>query len=164
MSQAEDFLKKHLRSQEQKRQTNPGSSAGGLENLNVNAYPSQAPRQRKVGMWEANKRFWTTWTFEGRASRSEYWFAFLAQFLLAVPFILAYTTGSELLEIPYLIFGLLSVFPRLALDVRRLHDIGKSGWWIFLNFSTFGGLILFIWALMPSEPHPNQYGDVPNVV
>ena len=47
-------------------------------------------------------------------------------------------------------------------SVRRLHDIGKSGWYMFLSLiPLIGGLILLIWSLMDSEPGENQYGKNP---
>ncbi len=48
----------------------------------------------------------------------------------------------------------------LALDTRRLHDIGLSGWWCILSFLPFGSLVLFILFLRPSKPD-NKYGLQP---
>lgn len=71
-------------------------------------------------------------TFSGRASRSEYWWFYLFTYLISV-------TGSVLtglLPLFGLFFGLIIlalVVPTLSVTVRRLHDTGKSGWWILLT-------------------------------
>jgi uncharacterized membrane protein YhaH (DUF805 family) len=49
--------------------------------------------------------------------------------------------------------------PSLSVTVRRLHDIGKSGWWYFIAFlPLIGGIILFVFTLLDSEPYANQWG------
>ena len=49
--------------------------------------------------------------------------------------------------------------PSLAITIRRLHDIGKSGWWYFIAFVPIvGGIILFVFTLLDSEPYANQWG------
>ena len=63
-----------------------------------------------------------------------------------------------------LFYGIASLaffIPSLCLQVRRLHDLGYSGWLWWLNFVPVGGLVLFIFFLLPSEPRPNRYGPVP---
>ncbi len=60
------------------------------------------------------------------------------------------------------VYGLAILVPALALLLRRLHDIGKSGWWIFINFVPFVGPILFfIFLIRDSQPGPNKYGPNP---
>ena len=44
---------------------------------------------------------------------------------------------------------------------RRLHDVGKSGWWTLLAFTIIGIIPLFIWSVSEGEEHVNQYGEVP---
>lgn len=57
------------------------------------------------------------------------------------------------------------LLPNLGLVVRRLHDIGKSGWWIFINFIPLvGSIILLVWWCKDSQMQPNVYGPVPNMV
>ena len=52
--------------------------------------------------------------------------------------------------------------PELAVSVRRLHDIGKSGWWLLLWFVPFiGPIVLLIFTLLDSEAGDNQYGPYP---
>lgn len=99
--------------------------------------------------------------FEGRASRSQYWwyvlFTALLGFLIGIIFG-EETTGNIIQGI--VTFALL--LPGLGLAVRRLHDIGKSGWWIFLAFIPLvGAIILIVWFCQNSQMFPNQYGEVP---
>jgi len=65
------------------------------------------------------------------------------------------------LWIPYFLFALASLIPGLACCVRRLHDIGKSGWWVLIGFIPLVGLVLLVFTLMDSQPGPNQYGPNP---
>nr|DAT11593.1 MAG TPA: Protein of unknown function (DUF805) [Caudoviricetes sp.] len=102
-------------------------------------------------------------TFSGRATRSEYWWfvLFLYATILCVV-LLGVATG---IDKPFLaligIFVALSFIPIVALRVRRLHDIGKSGWWIFLGFVPYiGEIILFIFSVMGSDGE-NEYGPDP---
>lgn len=63
------------------------------------------------------------------------------------------------------VFSLALLLPNLGLAVRRLHDIGKSGWWLFLAFiPVVGIIILIIWWCKDSQMEPNEYGPVPNMV
>lgn len=95
--------------------------------------------------------------FEGRASRSEYWWWALFMLLLAVA--LALVAGETAANLVFL--GLL--LPSLAVGARRLHDIGKSGWWLLVNFIPLIGMILLIfWAVQPSEGD-NAYGPAPSL-
>ena len=51
--------------------------------------------------------------------------------------------------------------PSTCLMIRRLHDVGRSGWFMFISFIPIGGFILLLHLLMPSEG-ANQYGPAPN--
>lgn len=60
------------------------------------------------------------------------------------------------------VYELGSLIPILALTVRRLHDTGRSGWWLLLVFvPVVGGLILLIMYMLPSTPGPNRFGMGP---
>lgn len=101
--------------------------------------------------------------FSGRARRSEYWYFIL--FNMIAPAILsglAAATGSTIFNILSGIYGLAVLIPGLAVTVRRLHDIGKSGWWILLGLiPCIGEIILLIWTVKDSDPGENQYGPNP---
>ena len=99
--------------------------------------------------------------FEGRASRSQYWWYVLFTALLG--FLIGIIFGEE--TTGNIIQGIVTralLRPGLGLAVRRLHDIGKSGWWIFLAFIPLvGAIILIVWFCQNSQMFPNQYGEVP---
>jgi uncharacterized membrane protein YhaH (DUF805 family) len=60
---------------------------------------------------------------------------------------------------------LASFIPSIALGVRRLHDIGYSGWWLLIGFVPFvGGILLLVFALMDSQPGTNRYGPNPKEI
>ena len=99
--------------------------------------------------------------FDGRAQRMEYWMFFLINF-----FVLC---GIGLLE--YLIltggiigtlYGLAVLIPSIAVSIRRLHDTGRSGWWILLSLiPLLGALVLLIFYCIDGEPGENAYGPDP---
>jgi len=93
-------------------------------------------------------------TFSGRASRPEFWWFFLFQLLvmMAVSMVSEKLTGLVNL-------GLL--LPSLAVGARRLHDIGKSGWWQLLMISGIGFLVLVYWWVQPTAGDVSRYGSSP---
>lgn len=103
-------------------------------------------------------------TFSGRARRQEYWM-FLLFHIIAV-FILT-AVDMAIFGMPallYFVYLLGTLIPSLALSVRRLHDVGKSGWWLLLSFVPFGSLVLLFWAVSDSKPGDNAYGPNPKGV
>ena len=110
--------------------------------------------------------------FSGRARRKEYWMFTLFHFIII--FVLAFATafmsgGLESNEEPSIvmvvilvIYVLATLIPSIALSVRRLHDIGKSGWMYLITFIPYiGGFILLIFACMEGESRPNKWGPNP---
>ena len=102
--------------------------------------------------------------FQGRARRSAYWFwvlfVFAASIVASILDIMIF--GSESYTPLSTLFGLAVFLPGLAVAVRRLHDIGRTGWWILLYFVPIvGWIILIIWHCQPGEPGTNQYGPNP---
>ena len=57
------------------------------------------------------------------------------------------------------VFSLATVVPSISVSVRRLHDIDKSGWWLFLAFTVIGILVLIYWACAASDESENRYGS-----
>ena len=107
--------------------------------------------------------------FSGRASRSEFWWFYL--FSCIVSWIVSLVVGIvsdwniNSLNIGSWIVILALLLPSLGLSVRRLHDIGKSGWWWFISFIPLvGAIILLVWWCKDSQMEPNEYGPVPNLV
>lgn len=110
--------------------------------------------------------------FSGRARRKEYWMFFLVNFLfsllaMAIDNLLGTTMYLRGMELPYgffyIVYGLFVLLPNLAVVVRRLHDTGKSGWYLLLSFIPIVGMILIIFLLMDSEPETNKWGPNPKL-
>lgn len=105
--------------------------------------------------------------FTGRARRSEYWYFVLFNFIVSILIGLSLGVIAGLLNVPALVYlaylWSLAVFiPSLAVSVRRLHDIGRSGWWLLLSLIPLvGAIILIIWYCTDSQPGANQYGPNP---
>lgn len=100
--------------------------------------------------------------FSGRACLSEYWMFVLINLLigllLAVP---EFVMGREA-SILSSIYSLIVFIPSLAVFVRRLHDVGKSGWMFFVSFIPVVGIIwLLILLCTDSQEGSNEYGDNP---
>ena len=91
-------------------------------------------------------------TFSGRASRFEFWWFFLFQ-------ILALIVSGMLGDVAYSILALLLLLPALAVGTRRLHDVGRSGWWQLLTITGIGYLVLLYWFVQPSQAEANGYGE-----
>ena len=93
-------------------------------------------------------------TFSGRASQSEFWWFFLFQVLASV-------AASMLSEKLSGLVSLALLLPALAVGARRLHDIGKSGWWQLLMISGIGLLVLIYWWVQPTADDVSNYGSSP---
>lgn len=62
------------------------------------------------------------------------------------------------------IVSLALFLPSLGVAVRRLHDIGRSGWWILIGLIPLvGAILLLIWFCKDSQMESNEYGEVPNM-
>ena len=97
--------------------------------------------------------------FSGRARRSEFWYWALFVFLVdIVTNIVDRGVGNMALGS---LVGLALFLPGLAVTIRRLHDTGRSGWWVLLVFAiVIGWIFLIIWYCEDSGPD-NQYGPNP---
>ena len=97
--------------------------------------------------------------FEGRADRKEFWYFVLANFCISIMIGiidgLIFGTGHAYLGSLY---SLAVLLPNLGVSVRRLHDIGKSGWWLLLSLiPVIGTIVLLVWACKPSVDEGHQY-------
>lgn len=102
--------------------------------------------------------------FEGRASRPEFWWFFLFNFIVCVIFALLTPLAPTVLTVISGIYSLAVLFPGLGLFVRRMHDINKSGWNIlFALIPLVGAIILIIFLVKPGNAAENKYGPVPEV-
>lgn len=92
--------------------------------------------------------------FSGRASRSEYWWFYLATLLISYGALILYPAAA-------MIASLVFILPSLATAVRRFHDIGKSGWYLLVGLiPIIGFFIVLYWLVQPSEK-ANAYGKGP---
>lgn len=99
-------------------------------------------------------------TFSGRARRSEYWWFFLFDVIVSVVMFAVDTAIKT--PIPGLIVSLALLLPALAVTVRRLHDTGRSGWFILIGIIPIvGSIVLIVFACQDSQPGENQYGPSP---
>lgn len=92
-------------------------------------------------------------TFSGRARRSEYWYFTL--FSTIISFALLFLDGGLGTAALNPLYSLVVLVPTIAAAVRRMHDVGKSGWFILIPIYN---LIL---AVTDSEPETNEYGPNP---
>ncbi len=104
--------------------------------------------------------------FEGRARRSEYWWFYLGYSIVTAilsGLARALGTGGAATAVGIIsgIVGLACLVPSIAVTTRRLHDTGRSGWWQLLYLTCIGGIVVFIFTLMDSQPGDNQYGPNP---
>lgn len=106
--------------------------------------------------------------FGGRARRREYWIFNIVNALITLG--LSFASQIALAgDNPTFFWGVLSIFfglaiflPSLAVLVRRLHDTGRSGWWMFISFVPFiGSIWLLVLTLQDSQPGENAYGPNP---
>ena len=114
--------------------------------------------------------------FSDRASRSEYWWyiLFLLLVMYAVSVLLGFGYGltasvnasnhdvrsqpGYLLGLAFDVFILMTT---LAAGARRLHDTGRSGWWLLLHLTVIGSFLLVFWWCLPGMKGANAYGPDP---
>ena len=98
--------------------------------------------------------------FSGRAIRSEYWFWVLFTSIgVVLGEIIDGVLGTTLI---YPIFGLVTILPSIAVGVRRLHDLDRSGWWLLLSFIPLvGAIVLIIWFCGRGTAGSNRFGPDP---
>lgn len=106
-------------------------------------------------------------TFSGRAQRAEYWYFMLFYILILMGLFIIdlmigasnEDTGAGLLST---LFTLGMVIPSIAVGVRRLHDTGRSGWWLLLAFiPLIGSIVLLVFTVQDGSPNDNAFGPNP---
>lgn len=128
-------------------------------------------------------------TFQGRASRSEFWwwylFTAIVSAILAIPYYigLAQSASTAVVDpktgeivagslsglaifglVLVVIWSLAIIIPTIAVAARRLHDTDRTAWWLLLYFlacCAIGPIILIIFWVMPSTMGPNRFGEGP---
>lgn len=100
--------------------------------------------------------------FTGRSRRSEYWNFVLVQFLIGVVCnIIAFTISQSLGTGLSSLVSLALFVPGLAVAIRRLHDTGRSGWWLLIAFTGIGLFVLIYFMAQDSQAGGNEYGPNP---
>ncbi|MFF3407258.1 DUF805 domain-containing protein [Streptomyces sp. NPDC002742] len=102
-------------------------------------------------------------TFNGRARRQEYWMFALINVIIAVALLVvdASLLGTGVI-VP--VYELAVLLPSLAVGVRRLHDTGRSGWWMLIAFVPLvGGIVLLVFLASDSKPETSEYGPSPKL-
>lgn len=104
--------------------------------------------------------------FSGRARRKEYWMFFLISILIGfglglIDGVLGLrSTGS--IGMLGLLYNLFILLPSFAVGARRLHDLGRSGWWqLIVLIPIIGVIVLIVWYASEGESGSNAYGDDP---
>jgi uncharacterized membrane protein YhaH (DUF805 family) len=98
--------------------------------------------------------------FAGRSIRSEYWywvlFSLIASIILSIIDSIVFDRSSNG---PFeIIFSLATLIPSIAVGIRRLHDIDKSGWWVLISLTIVGIIPLIYWYCQPGTPGKNNFG------
>ena len=104
--------------------------------------------------------------FEGRARRTEYWMFTLFNFIFSLVLtgldtLLGFSNGLGTGVLSG-IYSLVVLVPSIAVGVRRLHDLGKSGWkYLYVLIPIVGAIMLLVWFCTEGERHENAYGPDP---
>ena len=98
--------------------------------------------------------------FSGRACRSEYWYWIL--FIIIADIVAAIIDQALGIQLVTGLFGLVTIIPNIAIAIRRLHDLDRTGWWVLLGFiPLIGWIILLIWYVTKGTDGPNRFGPDP---
>lgn len=108
--------------------------------------------------------------FSGRARRKEYWIFSLINyiiifFLYILQIVMIESTLWLIFPIIFFLYAVAVFLPGLAVNIRRLHDIGKSGWWYLIYLiPIIGAIWLTVLMCLDSEPGENQWGENPKEI
>lgn len=98
--------------------------------------------------------------FSGRSHRTEYWYFFLFNLLIAI--VLAIVDSIAKIGLLNTIYSLAVLVPSLAVGVRRLHDTDRSAWWLFINvIPILGGIVFLYFMASDGGFGDNKYGPSP---
>ena len=101
--------------------------------------------------------------FTGRARRTEYWMFTLINLVIAV--VLSIIDAVIKTSIPLYLYDLAVLIPSLAVAFRRLHDTGRTAWWLLIGLiPIIGAIVLIVFLATPGDAGDNQYGSDPKLV
>jgi len=106
--------------------------------------------------------------FSGRARRKEYWYfvlfnAIISFVLSIIEGLAGIATGTDYSVLAGL-YSLAVLLPSIGVAIRRLHDTGRSGWWLFIGLvPLIGAIILLVYMVSDSEAGTNEYGPSPKL-
>ncbi len=103
--------------------------------------------------------------FNGRARRSEFWMFTLISTIISI---ILYLIDKRIMpnsgvQVLNTLYSLAVLVPSLAVSVRRLHDTGRSGWWILVNVIPILGQLVYLVFLIQDSQGANQYGSSPKL-
>lgn len=112
-------------------------------------------------MIEAYKKFWTNYAnFNGRTSLEDYWWVVLCNFIVSCIIGAFYSISNDFGSFLSCLYGAATIVPNIAIGVRRLHDINKSGYYYFMILIPLAGPIIFlVYMLSNAINEGNIYGD-----
>ncbi|MBO4806621.1 MAG: DUF805 domain-containing protein [Paludibacteraceae bacterium] len=107
--------------------------------------------------------------FQGRARRKEFWMFALFNFVICMALSMIGSLFIDSIgmasQIPYYIYALAAFIPNLAVLVRRLHDVNKSGWWYFIILVPLIGIIwMLVLLCTEGDKGDNKYGPNPKAL
>ena len=134
-------------------------------------YQQNLGPEKDMSFQEAVENFFRNYTnSNGRARRKEYWYPVLFIFLINLVInALGGIFGAMDIDILVTmcnvlsgIFGIATLLPSIMVAIRRMHDIGKSGWWVLISFVPCVGMFIALYfCCLDSQPGDNQYGPNP---
>lgn len=120
-----------------------------------------------MGMQEAVRAVFGKYAeFTGRARRQEYWwfglFVVIVGLVLSVIESVLFGRAMGHYGILSGIWNLATLLPSLGVAIRRMHDVGRSGWWLLILFiPLIGALVVLYWFVQRGTVGPNEYGPDP---
>lgn len=101
--------------------------------------------------------------FQGRSRRKEYWMFYLFYILASAALLMLDMFGTGGIgAVLYSLFALALIIPSLAVGVRRLHDTGRSGWWLLIALiPLIGAIVLLVFFVQDGTPGANRFGPSP---
>lgn len=120
--------------------------------------PTEYLQGAPVGFGEAvSQAFKHMFVFNGRASRSAFWWFTLCAAIIDIA-VAIIATAAKVPALQYAVEAIIAIVT-IGLQVRRLHDTNRSGWWWWIGIiPIIGGIVLLVFDCLPGTPGPNRFG------